>query len=140
MAAPVRDPRRMIRGMAPERRPGHRVFRAPGADVPVAELQAAALAWLRAPEGLSLLLPLELARGHGLAAGAPVLAHVMLRANSALDGVGLTATAARTLAGAGIACNVAAGLRHDHLFVSEARADEAVRLLEARAARAQPPS
>jgi hypothetical protein len=41
---------------------------------------------------------------------------------------------AEVLTGAAIPCNVIAGARHDHIFVPEADADRAVRLLEARAA------
>jgi len=74
------------------------------------------------------------ARAAGLAADAPVMSHILLGVPSALDGVGLTAAVAETLARAEIACNVVAGLRHDHVLVPEARADEAVDLLKRRAA------
>ncbi len=149
-AGPVHDGAGMIRQMAPERRPGRWLFctLASGAsttdaplapDVPAPELRDAALASVREPEGLSLVLPLDLARAHGLGQGSPVLAHVLLRVHSALEGVGLTAAVAETLAAAGIACNVVAGRYHDHLLVPEARADEAVRLLETRARQEREP-
>ncbi len=66
------------------------------------------------------------------AAGLPyvfVAARITLRVPSALDAVGLTAAVATRLARAGIACNVIAGLRHDHLLVPLERADDALDLL-----------
>ncbi len=152
MGGAVHQRARMIREMAPERQPGRWVYCAAPDDID-AELLASALATVREPEGLSLLVRLEVARARGLApvepelapqpgsalqpvlASQPVLAHILLRVHSALEGVGLTAAVAETLAAAGIACNVVAGLRHDHLLVPEARANEAVRLLKTRAAR-----
>jgi uncharacterized protein len=140
MGGAVHQRAQMIREMAPERQPGRWVYCAAPAEID-AELLASALATVREPEGLSLVVRLEVVRARGLApvepvlADQPVLAHVLLRVHSALEGVGLTAAVAETLAGAGIACNVVAGLRHDHLLVPEARADEAVALLKARAAR-----
>jgi hypothetical protein len=41
------------------------------------------------------------------------------------------------LADAGIACNVVAALRHDHLFVPAGRADEVQAILQALSARAR---
>ena len=50
-------------------------------------------------------------------------------AETDLDLVGLTATVSGRLAEAGIACNVIAGARHDHLFVPAERGEEAMGLL-----------
>ncbi len=44
--------------------------------------------------------------------------------------MGLTAAVATALAKEGIACNVVAALRHDHLFVPYDRAAEAMEVLK----------
>ena len=49
---------------------------------------------------------------------------------SALDGVGLTAAVSGALASLGIPCNVVAAYHHDHVFVPEARIDEALTALK----------
>ena len=48
---------------------------------------------------------------------------------SDLEAVGMTAAISRALADAGIACNVLAGSRHDHLLVPWNRRDDAVVIL-----------
>jgi len=82
------------------------------------------------PEGVSIV-----ARESELPANAAPSAlrccWITLRVRSSLAAVGLTATVAGTLAQAGIACNVVAGTRHDHLFVPLADADRAMALLAA---------
>jgi len=63
-----------------------------------------------------------------------------LTVHSDLQAVGLTASFARALADEGIACNVVAGARHDHLFVPIAAAAAAVNALnnlQSRALRAR---
>ena len=59
-----------------------------------------------------------------------VAAWLTLEVESALDAVGLTAAVATALAKEGIACNVLAGLHHDHLLVAERQADRAIAALE----------
>lgn len=58
-------------------------------------------------------------------------AWITLQAYSALDAVGLTAAVSRVLTEAGISANVVAGYVHDHLFVPQERADEALHALAA---------
>lgn len=121
---PVSDRDAMIRGMRPELRPGRFVFAA-SED---AELLAQAVGSFREAEGMSLILPVEVAEGAGLPVDVP-MRQVMLGVFSALDGVGLTAAVAAALAERGIACNMVAAFRHDHAFVPEERAEEAVEVL-----------
>lgn len=116
----VRDTLAMIRGMSPELRPGRWVFVC--SEEP--ELVAAALGSFREAEGLSLIVPAEAAPGVG-----PAMRQITLGVLSDLEGVGLTAAVAGALAERGIACNMVAALRHDHLFVPEERAEEAVEAL-----------
>jgi hypothetical protein len=55
---------------------------------------------------------------------------ITLAVHSSLDAVGFLARITARLARAGIACNTVAAFHHDHLFVPEARAEEALRLLQ----------
>jgi hypothetical protein len=111
----------MLAGMAPALNPGRFVFRT------LAEGEAApegAVGWFREAEGLSVIVP----AGPG---DALPMCWITLTVHSALDGVGLTAAVSGALAGAGIACNMVAAHRHDHLFVPEADAQEAMAVLAA---------
>ena len=82
----------------------------------------------REEEGLTLYVDAEAAEAEGL----PVVfraAWITMTVESALDAVGFTAAFAAALAQKGIACNVMAGARHDHLFVPWERGEEAMRVL-----------
>lgn len=79
-------------------------------------------------EGLTLVLPRAQAERADLPFGF-VAARITLRVSSELTAVGLTAALSGRLARAGIACNVIAGLHHDHLFVPWDRGEEALALL-----------
>lgn len=103
----------------------------PGFDVGRPEV----VATFRETEGTSVVL----AEAAALALGLPVLfraAWITLEVHSDLHAVGLTAAVAGELTEAGIACNVVAAARHDHLFVPVERAREALRRLRALQARA----
>lgn len=123
----VRDTAAMIAGMAPELDPRHWAFVAVTSDR-APELLGAALGTFREAEGVSAIVPANLADD------APAFARIVLTVQSDLEGVGLTAAVATALADAGIACNVVAALHHDHLFVPAARADKAMAVLQALAA------
>ena len=129
MGGPVRDRLLMIRGMSPTLRPGRWAFVA--SEDPA--LVAVALGSFREAEGPSLTVPAEAAEAAGLPVEV-VLRQVTLGVLSSLEGVGLTAAVASALADRGIACNMVAALRHDHAFVPEERAEEAVEVLRALAA------
>ncbi|MCU1491946.1 MAG: acetyltransferase [Acidimicrobiaceae bacterium] len=79
-------------------------------------------------EGLTIVLERDEADRLGLPY-AFVAAMITLRVRSALTAVGLTAAVASVLADAGISCNFFAGYFHDHMFVPEASADQALVVL-----------
>lgn len=122
----VVDTREMIARMSPRLDPRGWVFVM--SEDPVLVDQA--LATFREAEGLSLILPEEANAG-----GLP-MSRITLEVQSSLAGVGLTAAVSGALAGAGIACNVVAAYHHDHLFVPEDRAAEAMAILRALSAAA----
>ncbi|MGJ4728134.1 ACT domain-containing protein [Luteimonas sp. SDU101] len=91
---------------------------------------ALVVASIREREGLSLIVPEQLA----LARGWPVAftaAWITLTVHSDLAAVGLTAAVSQALARAGISCNMVAGVRHDHLFVPVGQAQTAMETLQA---------
>jgi hypothetical protein len=125
---PISDLARLIATMAPQLRPGAWAWCAlPDA---AALGDARPVATLAEDEGLSVVVAEDeaLRRGWAIALRA---AWITLRVHSDLHAVGFTAALARALADAGIACNVVAGVRHDHLFVPFERADDALRALAA---------
>ncbi|SLN72583.1 ACT domain-containing protein [Roseisalinus antarcticus] len=122
MTGPVHGRREMIAAMDPVLDPRPWAFtlmRGPAE-------RDAALATFREDEGLSLIVPAELAPASALR-----MRRITLGVHSALEGVGLTAAVAGTLADAEIPCNVVAACHHDHLFVPEAMAARAMDLLRA---------
>jgi uncharacterized protein len=87
-----------------------------------------AIGWFREAEGATVILPLEDANAESLAIDFEA-AWIALGVESSLSAVGLTAAIAAALAAEGIACNVVAACRHDHLFVPMDRADDAMKVL-----------
>lgn len=84
-----------------------------------------AFAVIRESEGPCAILPAPAAND-----GAVRFARITLALPSNLEAVGLTAAVATTLASSGIACNIVAGLMHDHLLVPWKQREEALVLLE----------
>ena len=116
----------LLRHLAPERQPGVYVFvtvRDPAGIDPTLPV-----ATVREAEGLTLILQREAADGLGLSY-AYRAAWITLRVRSDLAAVGLTAAVATALAAERISCNVVAGYYHDHVFVEETRAEEALTVL-----------
>ncbi len=62
---------------------------------------------------------------------------ITLNVHSALEAVGFLAVIATALASEGMGVNPVAGFYHDHLFVPEDRADDALRILARMAAEAR---
>ncbi len=122
----------LLRTLLPLRHPGAYVFVVvPEAPPPGTH----PVATIREPEGLTLVLPREEADAAGLPYDL-VTAWITLQVHSALDAVGLTAALTTALTRAGISANVVAGARHDHLFVPEDRAEDALAVLQGSAAQA----
>lgn len=92
------------------------------------QLLGAAIGTFREDEGVTAIVPVAVADEAGLAG--PDFRRIVLRVQSNLKGVGLTAAVASTLADAGIACNVVAAYHHDHVFVPVGRADQALTILQ----------
>lgn len=88
----------------------------------------AAIGTFREDEGVTAIVPEELARELG--EEGPAMARITLTVHSSLEGVGLTAAVASTLADNGIACNMVAAFHHDHAFVPAADAERALTRLE----------
>ena len=125
-AAPLSDLKSLIASMHPVLKSG--VF----AFISVAEERKPqweeVVAAIREPEGLSLIVPLEVAER----LGAAILlraAWITLTVHSDLHAVGLTAAFSRVLADVGISCNVVAGAYHDHIFVPHGQASVAMDML-----------
>lgn len=119
----ISDLQGMLQQLQPTLHPGVYVFCVLPLDADVAGF--AALAMLREAEGISLVLREEQAAAAGLPAQFRA-AWISLQVHSDLAGVGLTAAVAKALAEQGIACNIIAGVHHDHLFVPPERAVDAL--------------
>ncbi len=122
----IRDLARLLAQAAPELHPRAVAVVALEGFAPPAGLEP--IATFREAEGLTLYLDAEQAE----AAGLPIAfraAWITMRVHSALDAVGFTAAFAAALAERGIACNVMAGARHDHLFTPWERRREALAAL-----------
>ena len=132
MPPAIRDLDTLLASMQPELNPGTWAWctRPDGTTLDDADI----VATLREPEGLSVVV----AEADALARGWPIAfrsAWLTLRVHSDLAAVGLTAAFGRALADAGIACNVIAGVHHDHVFVPVDRAGDALAALRALSAR-----
>ena len=125
---PIRDLDTLLAAMQPALNPGTWAWCALPAGAALDGVDA--VATLREAEGLSVVV----AEADALARGWPIAfrsAWLTLRVHSDLAAVGLTAAFGRALADAGIACNVIAGVHHDHVFVPVERAADALATLRA---------
>ena len=115
---------RLLAGLRPTLHPEPYVYAL--GPAPAGTLVFAAIA---EDESLTLVLTRDEAQAAGLRVEWAT-ARITLRVDSRLADVGLTAAVSSRLAARGIPCNIVAGLAHDHLFVPEDRAGEALELLE----------
>jgi len=79
-------------------------------------------------EGLSIIIEESTARLNGIPVRG-IFKRITLNIHSSLEAVGLTAAISTALAEAGISANIVAGFYHDHVFVQEHVANEALRIL-----------
>jgi hypothetical protein len=118
----------MISGMTPVVRPGVFVFATSNNSALVTSLYPEAISTFKEDEGVSMLVPLEIARKSGLNVDSPMRC-ITLNVFSSLHGVGLTAAVSTALADNGIACNMVAAFHHDHVFVPSGMVDQALEVL-----------
>ena len=118
----------MISAMTPVVQPGEFVFVTTRDPALAASLTAGATATFREAEGLSLLVPVEVARQANLDADLPMRC-ITLNVFSSLEGVGLTAAVASALGENDIHCNMIAAFHHDHVFVPSQMCEQAVEVL-----------
>jgi uncharacterized protein len=85
-------------------------------------------------EAVTVVVPKDVAVANGLTFGA-AMRMISLTVHSDLEAVGLTAAFATALAQVGVSANVVAGSRHDHIFVPERQAEDAMTALGALQAR-----
>ncbi|WP_321832402.1 ACT domain-containing protein [Thalassovita sp.] len=119
----------MISGMEPQLREGSFVFVSLNAGQDTNDLHHAAIASFREEEGLSLILPFDVAADAGFDTAQP-MACITLNVYSALSGVGLTAAVSGALGASDIPCNIVAAYHHDHVFVPWDAKDRALTALQ----------
>lgn len=120
----------MICGMTPLEQPGDYVFAIAAEPAQIASLTPHALATFKEAEGLSMILPLEVARRAALDLSSPMRC-ITLNVYSSLEGVGLTSAVASALGEASIPCNMVAAFHHDHVFVPSDKCAQALDILKA---------
>ncbi len=124
----VRDLKALMLGLDPKL--GDRAWM----FVPMPEgglIPATAFAMIREEEGQCVILPATAGPNVTGEEDSPRhFARITLQVHSDLGAVGLTAAVATALASSGVACNIVAGLHHDHLFVPWDRREDALHLLE----------
>ncbi len=117
----------LLAGMRPALQPGVFVFcTLPDGNREPANISPVMM--FKESEGLTLILREEEAQQAGLTAQFRCRM-ITLEIHSSLDAVGFLAAITTRLAAAGMGVNPVSGYFHDHLFVPEDRADEAMRIL-----------
>ena len=119
----------LLGSMDPELSDGVYVFHSMPADCDQL-FQLRPWAIITETEGYTIIIDKDTATLNGI----PVLdvfRRITLNVHSSLNAVGLTAVVSTKLAEVGISANVVAGFYHDHVFVQQDRAAEAMRILKA---------
>jgi uncharacterized protein len=122
------NPEKLLKGMKPEMQEGIFVF----CTIPEQQTITSAIRpvlMFREREGTTYAIRREEAETAGLSYQFASRL-ITLTVHSSLDAVGFLAAIAVRLAEAGISVNAVSAFYHDHLFVSDHRADEALCLLQ----------
>ncbi len=118
----------LLREMQPELRDGTFVFCSIANDAKVPSALEPLLIF-REREATTIVIGRDEAERLGLPYQFPSRL-ISLTVHSSLDAIGFLAAITAHLAAAGISVNAVSAYYHDHLFVPEQRADEALRLLQ----------
>ena len=122
-----RDLNTLLRTMRPELQAGVFVFSSLPNEIDIPAV-VRPLLWFREREGVTVVIQRDEAECAGLSYQFASRL-ITLSVHSALDAVGFLAAVTTRLAEAGISVNAVSAFHHDHLFVPEHRADEALQLL-----------
>ncbi|HDY7976739.1 TPA: ACT domain-containing protein [Vibrio vulnificus] len=123
----ITDLQHLLQSMSPQLVEGDYVFCT--VDGPLKDyLHLDPIATFREQEGLTLVLEAQQAEQAGLNTDSRFCL-ITLTVHSSLEAVGLTAAFANKLASYGISANVIAGYYHDHIFVPQGKAHEAMSAL-----------
>lgn len=123
-----RDLAALLRDMKPEMQDGIFVFCTIAEDEKLPTTITPLLTF-REPEGITLVIPRDEAERIGMRCQFPSRL-ITLTVHSSLEAIGFLAAITARLAAAGISVNAVSAFYHDHLFVPDHRADEALRLLQ----------
>ena len=118
----------MISGMTPVLRQGDFVFVTTNDLALISLLSSEALATFKEEEGMSMLIPFDVAKKLNFGVDHPMRC-ITLNVYSSLEGVGLTAAVATELGNAAIPCNMIAACHHDHVCVPSDMAYAAMEIL-----------
>ncbi|WP_127902642.1 ACT domain-containing protein [Solirhodobacter olei] len=122
---------RLLAGMEPILHPGTYAFATLGAGALPPTITPRMT--FREAEGMTVILLRQDAEAAGIACGFPSRM-ITLNVHSALEAVGFLARITTALAAEGIGVNPVAAFYHDHLFVPEDRAEDALAILRRLAA------
>ncbi|MEM6801179.1 MAG: ACT domain-containing protein [Bacteroidota bacterium] len=124
---PQKDLKLLLKGLTPTLNKGSYIFYSQAH--PPSNLIQSAISIFKEKEGISLILPKEVAEQENINYEF-VAAWITLEVHSALDAVGLTAAFSHALTAHNISCNVVAGFFHDHIFVDIKDAEKSMQVLK----------
>lgn len=116
----------LLKTMSPELSDESFVFLSLAPDQVPPDLKAAGT--FREAEGLTIICEKSEAMKHGFAFQGSYR-RITLSVHSSLDAVGFLSRIARELTRANISCNVISAFYHDHLFIQESAAEDAMQVL-----------